>query len=279
MKKIRPFLVLLAVLLAPGAYASDFSDVYVKHKDSVVTILAKTRRGVSQGTGFFITRHMIATNYHVIRGAKKIKYTVLAKKGFTPVEKIVLLSKRHDLAILYTDKIGPPLTLRSPRELTPGADIGVVGTPHGLEKTVTSGNFNNMRKMKKLGEVLQISAPVSSGNSGGPVFDTQGNVVGVATLASRNGRNTVAQNINFAVSADYLIEMLDKARRMDPSDHLALNSAFGQSEAEATAGVRAWVDKNGVFHASNTPPTKKEMESKGREEDVKKGPVSFMWEQ
>jgi len=89
----------------------------------------------------------------------------------------------------------------------------------------------------------------------------------------------VAQNMNFAISSNYFIAMLEKDRMLAPDQYLSLETAWGQSVAEATGAVSAWVDDKGVYHATNMPPTAGEPESPDNKRDIKKAPVSFMWKQ
>jgi S1-C subfamily serine protease len=265
---------ILAVL--PGSVlAGDFSKIFAEHENSVVTIRVKSGAGIAQGSGFFIAENMIATNLHVIKGAKAVQYARHYRDGFLDVDMLVALDKKKDLAILYAKEGGVPLELASPESLVPGAEIGVIGSPRGFEKSVTSGNFNNLRMFSGI-EVVQFSAPVSPGNSGGPVFDEAGRVIGVVTFGMKSH---VAQNMNFAISANYLLNMLEKAKNLTPDQYLSLQSAWGPSVAEATEAVTAWIDEKGVFHATNMPPTAEEPENPPKEQDIRKAPVSFMWKQ
>ncbi len=72
----------------------------------------------------------------------------------------------------------------------------------GLEKTVSEGIVSAIRKMPQLGDIIQISAPISPGSSGGPVFNTSGVVIGVARATYRTG-----QNLNFAVPGQKVLEL------------------------------------------------------------------------
>lgn len=274
-KTLAAWALCILAMLPGSVLAGDFSKIFAEHENSVVTIRVKSGAGVAQGSGFFIAENMIATNFHVIKGAKAAQYARNYKDGFLDVDTLVLFDKKRDLAILYAKDGGDPLELASPEGLVPGAEIGVIGSPRGFEKSVTSGNFSNLRKFSGI-EVVQFSAPVSPGNSGGPVFDEAGRVVGVVTFGMKSH---VAQNMNFAISASYLLDMLDKARTMTPDQYLSLQSAWGPSVAEATEAVTAWIDEKGVYHATNMPPTAGEPDNPPQKKDIRKAPVSFMWKQ
>ena len=109
----------------------------------------------------------------------------------------------YDLALIkISDNNGTPLPLISP-SVDIGQKIFAIGNPLGLEGTISDGIISGLRDLGDF-SVLQISAPISPGNSGGPVVNENGDVVGVATFTISEG-----QNINFAVPVKYLKELLE----------------------------------------------------------------------
>lgn len=172
-------------------------------KESVDRDLVKPniKGEISSGTGFVISPNKIVTNVHVVNGC-----TVLKVNG--KLASLHAMDKTNDLALLNTSFNNSVATLRA-GNLRQGDDVNAVGYPlHGLLATgaqVTSGNVSALAGMQNDSRFIQISAPVQPGNSGGPLVDASGNVVGVivsklnaVAIASMNG--DIPQNVNFAIS-------------------------------------------------------------------------------
>ena len=162
------------------------------------------------GTGFVIDQAgTVATNLHVIIGATQIQVTTL--DGSTlPVTSIVALDPEHDLALIDVDPPTPlPTVPLGDSDLVEAGDpVLAIGNPLGvLDYTVSDGLISSVRQMSPDVKVLQISAPISQGSSGGPLFNPFGEVIGVATALSTEG-----QNLNFAVPSNY-VRALDKRRQ------------------------------------------------------------------
>ncbi|SVB49613.1 uncharacterized protein METZ01_LOCUS202467, partial [marine metagenome] len=175
-------------------------------KQSLVTVIHGGRGNTQEGTGtgFAISRDMIATCLHVIGEARPIH--VRTAKG----EKLEVLSvyssdRKRDLAILKI-KNGDlkPLPLGSSNTITQGDLIIALGNPMGLTSSVVQGVLSARREME-LGTMLQLAIPVEPGNSGGPILDRQGRVQGIMTLKS-----TVTANLGFAMPIDALKPLINK---------------------------------------------------------------------
>jgi serine protease Do len=102
----------------------------------------------------------------------------------------------------------PHVTLGSSKDLAVGAKVTVISSPSGLENTVSDGILSAVREYDAV-RLLQITAPISPGSSGGPVLNTAGQMVGVATFQFEKG-----QNLNFAVGAEYILPLLDQHLQM-----------------------------------------------------------------
>jgi serine protease Do len=175
-------------------------------------VLVKTAAGL--GSGFFINRKgYLLTNFHVIAGEKHISVTQFLQEGkilrrilHKEVE-IVATAPFHDLAILRLEAFDTAITpvIFDPDEkLSIGETVFAIGNPLGLERTVTEGVLSQTHR--NFGGILylQIDAPVNPGNSGGPLFNARGQVVGIINM----GVPTM-EGLNFAIPARHAKYILD----------------------------------------------------------------------
>ncbi len=139
---------------------------------------------MSQGSGFFVGRDRIVTNLHVVGHATRVEVRTFDGQTFA-VEGLRAYDASRDLALLEVSvparcKVAT-LELASvfPR---PGEEIFVVSNPRGAEWQVSSGHALAPWKSQELGEMIPITAAVSRGSSGGPVVNSEGRVVGIATM-------------------------------------------------------------------------------------------------
>ncbi|MDC0283094.1 serine protease, partial [bacterium] len=175
----------------------------------------KRATGTSSGTGFAITKNgHIVTNSHVIGAAESIRVFV---DGKWTVAELLANDKKNDLAIIKVDKPTLPLYL----EQIAGPDLGdsmtVAGFPNpsiqGRSIKITKGTLSGLKGMADDIRHFQIDAAVQPGNSGGPLLDSTGAVVGIvnarlndATVMKLTG--SVPQNVNYAIKVDYLIPLI-----------------------------------------------------------------------
>jgi tetratricopeptide (TPR) repeat protein len=170
-----------------------------------VAIVTYDARGekLSKGSGFFISGDRVVTNRHVIDGAFKAEVHTITGYSYN-VRGVLAVDGEGDIALLQID-IGPnqvnPLTITrtSPQE---GESVVVVGNPLGLEGSVSNGIVSAVRDIPNFGRIIQITAPISTGSSGSPVINMQGQVIGVATLQLTDG-----QSLNFAVPSDRVVAL------------------------------------------------------------------------
>jgi S1-C subfamily serine protease len=167
------------------------------------------------GTGFLIDKHgTIATNQHVVNGAKRVRVTFMQGAVFEAPE-LLIEDASVDLALLRVTlakpDAGDPVAV-APTELGDSEAIVVgeraisIGNPLGLDHTLTDGLIS-ARRVYEGRHWIQTSVPISPGNSGGPLFNLKGQVIGVTTasLGDIFGR---AQNLNLAVPANILKQLL-----------------------------------------------------------------------
>jgi hypothetical protein len=217
--------------VAPGPAASAEETPAQLFKDwapSVVCIQVALEEGEGGGTGFAIDDSgTIATNYHVIKGATGVRVKLFSGKW---VDEVDLLTEDHetDLALLRikTSDHLKPVSLGDSDAVTVGERIIAIGNPLGLEYTLTDGLVSS-RRMLEGKPMIQMSVPVSPGNSGGPVINLHGQVIGVTTLQITGGPFGRAQNLNMAVPIKAL-------RALIKTDYPERRS-FGKDSAAASS--------------------------------------------
>jgi S1-C subfamily serine protease len=166
---------------------------------AVVLVEVQAGERSRQGSGFIVDQEgVILTNYHVIRNATNATVRLSSGDIFDRVS-VLAVDERRDLAVLKISGFGMPvLELGNSDSVRIGTDIIAIGSPLGLENTVSTGIVSGRRTEPKGFQLLQITAPASTGSSGGPVLLRDGRVVGIAASQFRNG-----QNLNFAVPINY----------------------------------------------------------------------------
>jgi len=208
MKKI--FTVCVVSLFSLSLYAKTRIEIAEENSPAVVAINVLRNDGTTfTGTGFVVSSDgIIATSRHVTDDALFLNLT-FNTGAVSGQAHILNLNKQVDLALLkIAARDLPTVHLADSDYVLPGQEITVIGNPRRLQNTISSGLISQVRK--KANGVLwhQISAPISPSSSGSPVFNEQGNVVGIA-FGSYKGEGN--QNLNFAVPSNYLTEMLRKA--------------------------------------------------------------------
>lgn len=173
----------------------------------------------SSGTAFAITKNgYLATNFHVIDGLDEIKAFDQNKKGYTA--EVVAVDPSNDLAILSINHSTTPLFLENAARIRKGSEVSTLGFPNidfqGYESKFTNGSITSESGLGGDVRFFQISTPIQPGNSGGPLLDSRGSVIGIVS-AKLNDKITlikgeVAQNVNYAVKVQYLLAMIASTR-------------------------------------------------------------------
>jgi tetratricopeptide (TPR) repeat protein len=227
---LMKFLLLLILLLPINVSTSQdlLPELVRRIKPSAVAIETFDVRGekVSRGSGFFIDTDRVVTNRHVLDGAHRAE--IHSSTGnIYPVKAVLAVDAEGDIALLKVDApagvIRPlPLDKTSPQE---GESIVVIGNPLGLEGSVTNGIVSAVRDIPTFGRIIQITAPISSGSSGSPVVNMQGQVIGIATLQITGG-----QSVNFAIPSER-ISQLQLSAPMSLSDLVAATGRNKRAKA------------------------------------------------
>jgi hypothetical protein len=147
------------------------------------------------GSGFIIENNgKIITNYHVINNAYSAKVK-LADGRIFDIEKVLNYDEDKDIAILKINTNNLPIVQQGDSDnIMSGERIIVIGSPLGLENTISEGIISNSKRILMEKNYIQTTAPISPGSSGGPLLNDKGEVIGIMTLS-----NIYGQNINFAI--------------------------------------------------------------------------------
>ena len=205
-----PFRLLLAAALAaasPAALALSASEVFAKIRNTIyMVIVSGDEPGVmdivAQGSAVLIAPGRFVTNCHVLERGKNF---VVSRREDKVIERVLLVrfEKGKDLCELDLAQLKPgfdkPAEIAPPDSLQIGATVFAVGSPRGMELTISNGIVSGFRETNGGLKLIQTTAPFSPGSSGGGLFDDQGRLVGITTLIAKD-----AQNLNFAVSSQYI---------------------------------------------------------------------------
>ena len=200
----------LAILLsgASSAHAQSAQEIAKKTFASTVLLVMEDASGrpLSLGSGFFVRDGEIASNLHVVEGGTRGYAKLVGQKTKYDIEGITAVDPKWDLVVLKISAAGSPmLPLGNSDAVQVGESVYAVGNPQGLEGTFSQGIVSSIREVGT-DRLLQITAPISPGSSGGPVLNTKGEVIGVSVATFRGG-----QNLNFAIPSSYLKALLGKA--------------------------------------------------------------------
>lgn len=207
-----PFLIpLISVLFFTSLSFAKIPEIILEQKKAVVTVyIYDGDKEIASGSGCIIDgKGILATNYHVIASTLSVSNASVAFKmangEFIKAEKIIAASKEYDIVLIQLKGNNFP-SLRLTKKYThkQGDDVVVIGSPFGLETTVSNGIISSIRGED---EFIQITAPISPGSSGSPVFNSEGEVIGIATLLIEGG-----QNLNFAIPVKYITTLLDNPK-------------------------------------------------------------------
>jgi hypothetical protein len=226
-------------LIAPvgkAQYGPKSPAMILKENDpALALILSADDNTISLGSGFFIgDGSAVVTNFHVISGAKK----VVLKTGTGQVlstDTVYSYDEKKDLAILRVKGVNGPhvVALGDSDKVAIGESIVVVGNPEGLEKSVTNGLVSGLRTFDDQ-KLFQISAPISHGSSGGPVFNDNGQVIGVVVAFLKDG-----QNLNFAIPINRVSEMWAARREVNLSSLPASTERAARETGDVEGGWAA----------------------------------------
>ncbi len=247
-------------IIRPGISQSADDDEAVagveQAKYSVVVIEVKTEKGGGTGTGFIMTSDgYIATNHHVVEDATKIKVTFY--DGTVMQAKLIGSSKMDDLAVIKVSATDlPAASFGDSDQCYVGQTVYAIGTPAGPDFgwTTTRGiiSFKNREvkiyddtegTMQKKLRLLQMDANVNPGNSGGPLINAKGEVIGVVSMKLADGY----EGIGFAIPSDGAMEILEAIMEYGNAD--SINSSL--SHKRPMLGITGVYVEGGAYYLPN----------------------------
>jgi S1-C subfamily serine protease len=191
-----------------GPAVMEPKQILQRESPAIVTVtsLDKAGKAISMGSGFIVRSNgVVITNYHVVKGAQDAQIKLKNGEIYDNVQ-VLDYDVRRDLVVLKIRAIGlAEVTLGDSATVETGDRAYAIGNPEGLAYTISDGLISGRHIMNGT-EMLQISVPISHGSSGGPLYNTFGQVIGITAAGiTEEG----AQNLNFAIPIKYAIPMLD----------------------------------------------------------------------
>ncbi len=258
---IRTVLFFLAAPLALSACASplspatqppwDIKQIVAPAQNAVVTVITYDLddRMSTIGSGFFVSKTgILVTNHHVVSGAYRAEIKTRNGSRY-PITEVLAQNPLVDLikvrvAIPANQVTALPLADQDPLI----ADrVIVIGSPLGLEQTVSEGIISAVREIPTAGKVFQLTAPISQGSSGGPALNYQGEAIGIVSFQLAKG-----QNLNFAISVQSLRLLPDEAQPPSLTEWTIRHSAQGPILATAMCRKGARLTVQGEYEEALT---------------------------
>ncbi|MCC7221171.1 MAG: trypsin-like peptidase domain-containing protein [Candidatus Contendobacter sp.] len=197
------------------------SAIYKLVSPGVVVIRTMGNGNGMQGSGVVISRQKVITNCHVLKNSNSIS----VEKSSVKYKAIIEFSDIDgDLCSLHVPGLPiTPVNIGSSRALSIGDTVYALGAPQGLDLTLSNGLLSAKRRIES-GEILQITAPISPGSSGGGLFNSSGELVGITTLYLKD-----SQQLNFALPVEWIRDL--------PKRHKKDNQYFSPPKVTAEEGI------------------------------------------
>jgi S1-C subfamily serine protease len=248
MKLVSMVFIFAGVIAAQSAPSRrDIPTIAKSANGAVVSIVMSDNDGhaLSQGSGFLVSKDgRIVTNYHVIETGSSALIK-LPNGAFFLVDGVLALDKSRDVAVIKArGEDFHTVPLGNSDQLQVGEEVVAIGSPLSLESTVSNGIVSGLRTVEEEGgKFLQITAPISPGSSGGPLFNMAGEVVGITTLHVRSG-----ENLNFAIPInDVKPLLLNKYSKVRPLPNEPEPQVSETTSPQAAAQERPTSSATGQF--------------------------------
>jgi putative serine protease PepD len=224
------------------------NEIYKQVSPGVVSITARTASGEDKGTGIVLDKNgLILTNDHVVAGASALHISLGGSGTTTRAATLVGEEANSDLALIKTDPTGlglEPLTLAKPSDVHIGDQVYAIGNPYGLEETLTRGIVSALDRQisapdgATISGAIQTDAALNPGNSGGPLVDDEGRVIGVnsqiaSDRSSSEGSQPGSTGVGFAISTDTIaraVKAIESGNGVSAAAGQGTRSAPGEGE-------------------------------------------------
>jgi putative serine protease PepD len=223
------------------------TQIYKQDSPGVVSIEAVTPTGEDKGTGIVLNdQGLILTNAHVVQGASSLQVSVHGSSSATTAATLVGEEANSDLALIRVNPQGlglQALKLASAKSVEVGDSVYAIGNPYGLEETLTKGIVSALGRTisapdgAKITAAIQTDAALNPGNSGGPLLNDEGEVIGVnsqiaSAETSTSGGQAGNTGVGFAISSDTVAQAV---KAIEAGHGVAYASAARQGLREAEA--------------------------------------------
>ena len=228
-----------AVVPATASSTRSTEDLFALLAPSTAMVLApnKAKGRISQGSGVVIDQGTLITNCHVTEDATDIEVRI---GGESYAARVNVADHEFDLCRLSVPGLSAPaVQIGSVNAVRTGQKVLALGAPKGLELSFSEGIVASLREVDE-GTIIQTTAPISPGSSGGGLFTASGELIGIITRTHRFG-----QNLNFAVPADWIGQMQNRAAT---TDHQSNADASGTKPPRPEAGAAEPATVVGRWH-------------------------------
>lgn len=213
---------LICMIFIPNpVYAMNFDPEVLYN--SVMVVYTKS----SVGSGFAINENTIITNAHVVENSRDVTIKLYSNKSITG--KVVKKDKDRDLALIEVEEELTPLNFNTDENLAIGTEVYAIGAPKDIPYTMTKGIIS--AKNRKIGNYnyIQIDASINAGNSGGPLVNENGEVIGINTM-----KMTDAEGIGFAIGTSYINNFInDDEDDLEDDDSKDVSSIDSYEDGES----------------------------------------------
>jgi putative serine protease PepD len=230
------------------------TQIYKQASAGVVAIKAVTSQGTDSGTGIVLNdKGLILTNDHVISGASSLTVAAKGSSSLARTATLVGEEANEDLALIKVDPSGlglKPLTLASSKSVQVGDAVYAIGNPYGLDETLTRGIVSALGRSisapngAKITGAIQTDAALNPGNSGGPLLDDEGQVIGVnsqiaSEAASVSGSQPGSTGVGFAVSSGTVANAVKAIEAGKGASSASTTRSAVQTEGVQSEGERS----------------------------------------
>ena len=213
-------LALAASILSANAADNDAAAVFEKAKKSVVVVRVfdADDNQSAQGSGVITAENEVTTNCHVVENAVRVEVVRQGEEKAIAAE-VANGDVGRDLCLLSAKGLAEAAKIRNAKDLKVGENVYAIGSPQGLEFSISGGIVSQLRSLGGSPPLIQTDAAISEGSSGGGLFDGEGNLVGITAFYYEGG-----QNLNFAIPSEWI------------ADARLNHSPFSESAPQISAG-------------------------------------------